>query len=76
MEDMCTYQIELRGQVDEQSLNATSPLQMTVAQEAVDHELLQDRTLFSVYTDQAGLIGLLRHLHARGLALLSISRQG
>jgi hypothetical protein len=29
-----------------------------------------------VYTDQAGLIGLLRHLHARGLALLSISRQG
>jgi hypothetical protein len=76
MEDMCTYQIELRGQVDEQSLNATSPLQMTVAREAVDHELLQDRTLFSVYTDQAGLIGLLRHLHARGLALLSISRQG
>ena len=69
MDDIRTYQIEVRGQVDENELNATSPIQMTVVR--MDTAL----TLFTIYTDQSGLVGLIRHLHGRGLELLSITRE-
>ncbi len=66
MNDICTYLIQLRGQVDENDLNAMGPIQMTVVR--VDTASM----LFTVCTDQSGLIGLLRHLHGRGLVLLSV----
>lgn len=66
MDDIRTYQIEVRGQVDENELNATGPIQMTVVRG--DAAL----TLFTVCTDQSGLVGLIRHLHGRGLVLLSV----
>ena len=66
MNDICTYLIQLRGQVNESDLNAMSPIQMTVVR--VDTAA----TLFTVCTDQSGLIGLLRHLHGRGFVLLSV----
>jgi hypothetical protein len=68
MNDMCTYLIQLRGQVDEGEINAMSPLQMTM--ERGDTAA----TVFTVRTDQSGLIGLLRHLHGLGLALVSVRR--
>jgi len=66
MNDIRTYHIQIRGQVDENEINATSPLQMTVVHRD------QAATLFSVCTDQSGLIGLMRHLHGLGFVLLSI----
>ena len=67
MNDICTYHIQLHGQVDEGEVNAMTPLRMTLerAEPAA--------TLFSVSTDQSGLIGLLRHLHGLGLMLLTVS---
>jgi hypothetical protein len=67
MDDICTYQIAVRGQMDEDDLNAMSPLQVAVVQADTTS------TLFTVRTDQSGLIGLMRHLHGRGLTLLSVS---
>jgi hypothetical protein len=67
MDQLCTYQIEVRGRMDEQDLNATSPIQMTGVQ--VHGASMR----FTVLTDQSGLIGLIRHLHRRGLALLSLT---
>lgn len=69
MHDICTYQIEVRGQVDENDINAMSPLQMTVVR--VDTVA----TLFTVCADQSGFIGLIRHLHGRGFVLLSVYRE-
>jgi hypothetical protein len=69
MDELCTYRIEVRGQADENDLNAISPLQMTVVR--VD----TIATLFTVCTDQSGLVGLMRHLHGRGLVLLSVRRE-
>ena len=66
MNDICTYLIQLRGQVNESDLNAMSPIQMTVVR--VDTASM----LFIVCTDQSGLVGLLRHLHGRGFVLLSV----
>ncbi len=69
MHDICTYHVEVRGQVDENAFNATSPLQMTVVR--VDAAT----TLSTVRTDQSGLIGLIRYLHQQGLVLLSVRRE-
>jgi hypothetical protein len=63
---MVRYQIEVRGRMDETDLNATSPLQITIV------SVETTATEFTVDTDQSGLIGLIRHLHGRGISLLSI----
>jgi hypothetical protein len=67
MHARCTYQIEVRGRVDEDDLNATSPLQVMVV--AADTAA----TRFTICADQSGLIGLMRHLHGRRFVLLSVS---
>lgn len=68
MNDTCAFHVRLRGRVDEAEINSMSPLQMSVEQAEAD------ATLFSIRTDQSGLIGLLRHLHALGFIILSIVR--
>jgi hypothetical protein len=68
MKDTSTYQIDLQNHIEEHELNATSPIHVRVIH--VDQSL----TRLAVHTDQSGLIGLIRHLHARGLVLLSIHR--
>lgn len=67
-----TYQIEVLGRVDGDDLNTMSPLEIRmIGVEAGDKRAA---TLFSVCADQSGLIGLLRHLHGRGLVLVSMRR--
>lgn len=68
MDDTCTYFIHLRGQVAADEINARSPLLLT--------QINTDPTLtrLNVTTDQAGLIGLLRHLHGSGFVILSVNR--
>jgi hypothetical protein len=75
MHDMSTYQIEVRGLADENDLNASSPLQMTVVRVDADGEHPNAATLFTICADQSGLIGLIRHLHGRGFVLLSVCRE-
>jgi hypothetical protein len=70
MDDVCVYRIEVRGKVDEDELNARGPLQVQV----VGREGAE--TVCRVGTDQAGLIGLMRHLHGRGFVFLSVRREG
>jgi hypothetical protein len=69
MDDLCIYQIVVRDPVSETDLNRLSPVQVVVAQ--VDPAA----TRLSVQTDQSGLIGLMRHLHALGFVILAMSRQ-
>jgi len=69
MHDICTYHIEVRGQVNENTLNAGSPLEMTVVRRDTA------TTLFTICADQSGLIGLMRHLHGHGFVLLSVTRE-
>jgi hypothetical protein len=69
MDTFCTYHIAVQGRVDGGELNAMSPHEMRVVQADAAE------TLFTVRTDQSGLVGLLRHLHGRGFVLLSITRR-
>ena len=73
MNEPCTYRIKVRGQVDESDLNAMSPLQITMVPAHADEEHPHAATLFTIHADQSGLIGLIRHLHGRGLVLLPLT---
>ena len=70
MQEVCSYHIEVRGTVNEDTFNAASPLQITVKR------VEGGATHFTVRTDQSGLIGLIRHLHRQGFVLLSVCRGG
>ncbi len=69
MDENCSYRIEMRGKAEIQHLNEVSPLAISIAR------VEQDSTFFMIETDQSGLIGLLRHLHTRGVVFLSIYRE-
>lgn len=69
MNDIRTYQLEVQCQLDENDRNAASPIQMKVVR------MDGSATHMTVCTYQSGLIGLMRHLHARGLVLLSINSE-
>jgi hypothetical protein len=75
MHDICTYYVKVHGQVDEKVFNAASPLQMTVVRVHADEKQSIAATLFTVRTDQSGLVGLIRHLHQQGFVLLSLCRE-
>jgi hypothetical protein len=75
MHEPCIYRIKVRGQVGESDLNAMSPSQITMVQADADEEHPYAATLFTIHADQSGLVGLIRHLHGRGLVLLSVSRE-
>ncbi len=67
MENLSTYFIRVRGQVEEEDLNAASPLRLTVKQ--VEDAI----ALITIQTDQSGMVGLIRHLHGLGLLILSVN---
>jgi hypothetical protein len=69
MDQVNHYQIEVGGQMNEDEINAASPVIVKVL------EISTDSTLLQVQADQPALIGLIRHLHVRGLFLCSITCQ-
>ncbi len=68
MDDTCIYTIQLRGQVAADEVNTRSPFWLTLI--AADPA----STRMTATTDQAGLIGLLRHLHGSGFVILAVNR--
>ena len=69
MHDISIYYIEVKGQVDENAFNATSPVEVAVVKAE------PAATIFTICADQSGLIGLIRYLHRQGLMLLSLHRE-
>ena len=67
MNAICTYLIQLRGQVDEDEINAISPLPLNMEWSDTT------ATLFTASTDQSGLIRLMRRLHKRGFVFLALN---
>lgn len=68
MDDRMNYQIELLGNFEYAELNASSPIEICMPNEG------STVTSLSIYTDQSGLIGFLRFIHARGLILQSVQK--
>ena len=67
MNDVCTYQIQLHGQAAQGDIESFSPPGLKLQTYG------DSNTMLSVRTDQAGLIGLIRHLHGLGFVILSVA---
>jgi hypothetical protein len=65
MQEIHTYQIKVQGQIDEIIFNASSPIKIRIEKTNPFY------SLFTVFADQAGLVGLLRYLHHQGFVILS-----
>jgi hypothetical protein len=74
MKDVFAYHIKLGGQVNENEINSMSPLQITFEDTLAVKKDDLESTLFTVCTDQSGLIGLMRHLHGLGFVFLAVNR--
>ena len=61
------YRVQIYGQVKEEDINRSSPLQFKIEQDE------EGNTFVSARSDQSGLVGLIRHLHGLGLVLVSMS---
>ena len=68
MDNICTYHVKVKGEMEPADLSTSSPLK--VAGVSVGSAA----TSFTIRTDQSGLIGMLRYLHGRGFILLSFAR--
>ena len=68
IQNLSTCHIQVRGEVNEDTFNRKSPLQIKVVQADLD------KTFFAIDADQSGLIGLIRYLHGQGYALMSVHR--
>ncbi|MBN1303454.1 MAG: hypothetical protein JXA13_03390 [Anaerolineales bacterium] len=64
--DTRNFLILIRGQIDLDEIQPNCPV-------IIEITTTHPNTEFTVQTDQSGLIGLLRHLHARGLVLLELT---
>ena len=61
------YRIEVQNEVDEEALNAFSPLQVSAVAANTTRTILQARA------DQSAVIGLLFHLHQQGHLIMSFT---
>ncbi len=65
-DDLRTYRITLRGQVDEEFVAAYCPAGTLLAHEG-DTARLSD-----IRADQSGIVGLVRHLHNLGCTIVAL----
>ena len=66
IEDIHTYTFKVKGFVDLEDINASSPVKLSV------DRVTESATELSACSDQSGLIGIIRYLHSLGFVLLSI----
>jgi hypothetical protein len=65
------YLIKIQGSVDSSFFDWFGPFEIASTVEEGEQTVT---TLSGFITDQAGLVGLIRHLHGLGFVLLSIER--
>ena len=71
LDEHADYVIKVQGHIDENLVDWFGPLNIASSVKDGDQAI----TLISgIVTDQAGLMGLIRHLHGLGVVLLSVER--
>jgi hypothetical protein len=69
MDDVCTYQIHVRGQVAQADIASFSPPNLRLEQSG------ESCTVMIFRADQSGFIGVLRQLHGLGLVIVSVETE-
>jgi hypothetical protein len=70
LDQKASYRIRIEESVDGDLLDWYEPMEVLTSTEAGGFFT----TLAGIVTDQAGLVGLIRHLHGLGLTLRSVER--
>ena len=68
-QDQQVYRITLRGQIDEEFVEAYCPAGTVLACEG------ETAVLANIHADQSAIVGLTRHLHNLGCTLLSLETE-
>ncbi len=72
LDQPAAYVVKIQGSVDVQLADWLGPME-------IDSHIADGErgitTLARVVTDQAGIVGLIRHLHGLGIVLLSVERR-
>lgn len=71
LDERAAYVVRIQGCGDETLVDWFGPVDVVCA---VDERGRTVSTLAGIVTDQAGLMGLMRHLHGLGIVLLSVER--
>lgn len=77
LDQKANYVIKIQGCIDGNLVDWYGPVDVAAAPAGADDPAAPDgvvTTLSGIIVDQAGLVGLIRHLHGLGLALLSVER--
>ncbi len=65
------YVVRVHGRIDGSLADWLGPVDVASADAGGDAGIT---TLSGIVTDQAGIVGLIRHLHGLGIVLLSVER--
>gem|GEM_PF-1106740 len=68
-QDQRVYRITLRGQIDEEFVEAYCPASTVLACEG------ETAILANIHADQSSIVGLTRHLHNLGCTILTLDSQ-
>ena len=68
LDRLATYQIKVPGVLNQKRVNINREISVEIGNDYNDFPI----TILTVTVDQAGLHGLLRHLYALGLPLISV----
>ncbi len=71
LDEHASYTIRMQDDVDQALIDWFGPVHMTTTQAADGQRVT---TLIAALADQAAMVGLVRHLHALGIVLLSVER--
>lgn len=71
LDEQASFTIRMQGCVDQALTDWFGPVTIATDQCACGHTVT---TLTATLADQAALVGLIRHLHALGIVLLSVER--
>ncbi len=71
IDQQAEYVVRVHGHVDASLLDESGPVRIAGVAAGGEREAA---TELRVVTDQAGLIGLIRHLHGLGIVLLAVER--
>ena len=71
LDERTRYTITVEGPIDPSLADWCGPLTITTAQRPDEVTVT---TLSGITTDQAGLVGIIRHLHGLGIVLLTVER--
>ncbi|MCL4393371.1 MAG: hypothetical protein M1482_00880 [Chloroflexi bacterium] len=71
LQERAPYVIRIGGSIDKSLVDWFGPVDIASASQEDGRTISE---LSGIVTDQAGLVGLIRHLHGLGIVLLSVER--